>query len=110
MDRSIIGSGYVGLVTGACFADVGKASAGDKTDIPRANDRAIHLDIRSAATLVAEKQQKSHSQRTQAVLRGLSHGLCPAPPGSILKSNPSLGNAFRVKVRSTPYSFTPPLS
>src|SRR5205814_4882186 len=32
---------------------------------------------------------------------------CPAPPGSKLRSNPSFGNAFKVKVRSTPYSLTP---
>ena len=44
MDISIIGSGYVGLVTGACFADVGH------------NVICVDNDPRRVETLQADKE------------------------------------------------------
>ena len=82
---------WVVIDTDDVVADIGEAGARDEADITGTDDRNIHGKILGGRTTA-------------------DYCVCSAPAGSKFKSKLNLGSAFNVKVSSTPYSFTPPLS
>src|SRR5438876_7864223 len=90
-------------------AHVGEASAGDKTDVTGTNDGKIHAS-EARSELVAAEQAAGQRRKTQHSWHHPAHWPWAAPAGSKFKSRPNFGNALRVMVKSTPYSFTPALS
>ncbi|MCF8382896.1 MAG: UDP-glucose/GDP-mannose dehydrogenase family protein [Chlorobium sp.] len=78
MKITIFGSGYVGLVTGACFAEVGNEVLCvdiDQTKIDRLKNGEIPIYEPGLDTIVHENSRKGRLKFTSDILEGVEFGL-----------------------------------
>src|SRR5450432_1550132 len=87
MDLSIIGSGYVGLVTGACFADVGH------------NVICVDNDLRKVEALQAGKVPIFEPGLEEVIHRNVSARRCVSPAAfkKPLITHKSFSSPFRLR-------------
>ena len=78
MKITIFGSGYVGLVTGTCLAEVGNEVMCvdvDQNKIDMLNNGKIPIYEPGLEELVLKNSQSGHLQFTTDIAKGVEHGL-----------------------------------